>query len=313
MATYNEPIRPYEFVLKDQGDLSYDAVTLASGAGSLVAGSVIGRVSKRLAAAPIPGAPNTTGGTGTGAMSALSFGPDVQVGNYVITLLATSATAAFSVVAPDGTALPNGAVATAYKSSHLSFLIANGGTMTTGDSYTVAVTAGGTPVVHGGTGNGVMSAISLGKYAQRGGYRIINRVVIANGGDFEVIAPDGSVVGRFPWAASGSTASFTSEHLNFTLSDDTDYIAGNYFNVIVAGYTAPECKLWDPLAVDGTQEVYGIITHAADASSTTAAVNALTRIATVNAAALTWKTTVTAAQKAEAYRQMAANFIIARS
>ena len=310
MATYTEPMRPYEFVLCDHGGISYDAITLNSGAGTLVPGSVIGRITKRQASAAIPGAPNTTGGTGTGAMSALSFGPDVQVGNYVITLTATSATAAFTVTAPDGTALPTGNVATAYKSSHLSFLVSNGGTMTTGDSYTVAVTAGGTPVVHGGTGTGVMSAITLGKYAQRGGYRVVNRLVIANGGHFEVIAPDGSTVGIFPWAASGSTASFTSDHINFTLSDDTDYIAGNYFNIIVAGYTAPEGLLWDPTAVNGVQEAYGIVTHGASGSGT---VNVLTRLAEVKQSALTWKSTVTAAQKAEAYRQLAANNLIVRS
>src|SRR5690606_19886305 len=136
-------------------------------------------------------------GTGSGAMTLLTFGPAVQVGDYEIELLATSATAAFSVTAPDGTVLPNGAVGTAYASDHLNFLISNGGTMTIGDAYTVAVTAGGTPVVIGGTGTGVMSAISLGPDAQNGGYRVINRAVVANGGDFEVIAPDGSSVGRF--------------------------------------------------------------------------------------------------------------------
>ena len=60
-------------------------------------GTVIGRKTKRqAAAAPIP----TIAGTGTGLMSALSFGPDVKVGSYVITLTATSSTAAFSVVDP---------------------------------------------------------------------------------------------------------------------------------------------------------------------------------------------------------------------
>ena len=123
MATYAEPARPYEFVLKDEDALSYDSITLSSGSGSLVAGSVIGRITKRAAAAAIPGAPNTTGGTGTGAMSGLTFGPDVQVGSYLVTLTATSATAAFTVICPDGTALPTGNVATAYKSSHINFTL----------------------------------------------------------------------------------------------------------------------------------------------------------------------------------------------
>lgn len=310
MATYTEPVRPYEFVLRDSGGISYDALTLASGAGSLVAGSVVGRVSKRQAALPIP----TIVGTGTGLMSGLIAGPDVQVGNYVITLLATSATAAFSVVAPDGTALPNGAVGTAYKSSHISFSIANGGTMTLGDSYTAVVTAGANPTVIGATGTGTCTAVTLGKYAQLGTYQVINRAVVANGGDFEVIAPDGSSVGRFLMGTSSTgAASFTSDQINFTLTDATDFILGNAFNIVVAGYASPQGKLWDPTAVDGTQEAYGVITHAADASSTTAAVTCLTRLAEIKTAALTWKSTVTAAQKAEAYRQMAANHLVARS
>lgn len=88
---------------------------------------------------------------------------------------------------------------------------------------------------------------------------------------------------------------------------------GDYFNIIVAGYTTPQGKLWDPLAVDGTNEAYGIITMAADATSTTAGTTAIVRDAEVKSASLQWKSTVTAAQKSEAYRQLAANGIQVRS
>lgn len=301
MAVYTEPTRPYEFVLADQRGLSYDALTLATGAGSLTPGAVLGRVTKRLAAAPIP----TIVGTGSGTMSGLTFGPDVQVGSYVITLTATSETAAFTVTAPDGTALPTGNVATAYKSNHLSFLIANGGTMTTGDVFTVAVTAGGTPVLVG-TGTGTVSGVTLGKYAQLGTYKV--RVLATSAtGAFDVTGPDGKSVGE-----GNIATAFTSDHVNFTLANGGTMTLGDYFNIIVAGYSAPEGKLWDPLAVDGTQEVYGILTAATDASSTTALANVLTRCAEVKRSALTFKSTVTAAQKAEAYRQLANKLIIAR-
>jgi hypothetical protein len=313
MATYDEPMRPYEFVLSDHGGISYEQITLNSGAGTLVPGSVIGRITKRQAAAPIP----AVAGTGTGTMTLLRFGPDVQIGNYLVKCV-TKVTngGVFSVTAPDGTALPTltltvgGGAVTPYASSHLSFSITDGTDFEVNDLFTVVVTAGGTPVVAGATGNGVMSAVTLGKLAQLGTYRVTNRAVVTNGGDFEITAPDGSSVGRWIWAASGSTASFTSDHVNFTLSDDTDYIVGNYFNIIVAGYTAPEGLLWDPTAVNGVQDAYGIVTHEAAAS---AKVTVLTRLAEIKQAALTFKTTVTAAQKAEAYRQMAANQIIVRS
>lgn len=301
MATYAEPYRPYEFALSDSGTRSYEDITLASGAGALVAGSVIGRVSKRQAAAPIP----TIVGTGSGTMSGLTFGPDVQVGNYVITLTATSATAAFTVTAPDGTVLPTGNVATAYKSNHLSFTIANGGTMTLGDAFTVVVSAGGTPVLVG-TGSGTVGSFSLGKNALPGTYRVRLTATSATA-LFEVQGPNGLV-------GMGNVATaFASDHVNFTLANGGTMTLGDYFNIIVAGYTAPEGKLWDPTAVDGTNEVYGVITHAADASSTTATVSVLARDAEVKSASLQWKTTVTAAQKAEAYRQLAANGVQVRS
>jgi hypothetical protein len=316
MATYNEPMRPYEFVLSDHGGISYEQITLNSGAGTLVPGSVIGRITKRQAAAPIPA---VAGGSGNGTMTLLTFGPDVQIGDYVIQCItAVAHGGVFSVTAPDGTALPNFTMGTTtggtarYTSSHLSFSLTDDADFITANSFTVTVTAGGTPTVVGGTGNGVMSAITLGKAAQLGTYTAICRVAISDSGDFEVMAPDGSSIGRFIMGTtSGQTATFKSDHVNFTISDGSgNYIVGNYFNIIVAGYAAPEGLLWDPTAVNGVQDAYGIVTHSAAAS---AKVTVLTRLAEIKQAALTFKTTVTAAQKAEAYRHLAANQIIVRS
>jgi hypothetical protein len=304
--TFSQIDRAWEVMLSGEiSPQSVKQITIPSGAGAIGAGAVLGMQTRRQAAAAVPGAPNTTGGTGTGAMTNLTFGPDVQVGAYLITLTATAATAAFSVVAPDGSILPNGAVGTAYKSSHLSFLVSNGGTMTLGDRYTVTVTAAGTPVVVGGTGNGVISAITLGKRAQLGAYTVINRAVVANGGDFEVLAPDGTSIGRFLMGtASTGTASFVSDHVNFTLSDDTDYILGNYFRIIVAGYTSPTANWWDPTAVDGTQIAAGILLAPVDATSAAQLATMAYRDMTAYQNLLRWKSTVTSGQKAEAYRQL---------
>jgi len=81
-------------------------------------------------------------GTGTGVVSGMSLGPDAQVGTYRVQLTATSATAAFTVRAPDGSLLAGGNVATAYASSHVNFTLANGGTMSSGDYFNIIVTAG---------------------------------------------------------------------------------------------------------------------------------------------------------------------------
>lgn len=295
--------RTGEAILSEMdGGLSREAVIVASGAGSLAAGSVLGRISKRLAAAPIP----TIVGTGTGVMSALTFGPDVQVGSYVITLLATSATAAFSVVAPDGTALPNGAVGTAYKSNHLSFSIANGGTMTVGDKYTVVVTAAGTPVIVG-TGTGVMSGLSLGPRAMLGTYKVLVMATSATGA-LQITAPDGQLL---PAGKIGTA--YTSDHINFSVADGGTMTLGDYYNIVVAGYAAPEASLWDPTAVNGANEAFGILLAATDATSAAQDAVAVTRLAEVAIDRLAWKTTVTAAQKVEAYRQLAARHVIARS
>ena len=297
MASYAEPIRSYESVLSDSGNLSYDSITLAATAGNLSAGSVLGKKTVIQAAAPIP----TIVGTGSGLMSALTFGPDVQVGNYVITLTQTSATAAYTVVAPDGTALPNGAVATAYKSSHLSFLIANGGTMTTGDVFTVVVSAAGTPVLVG-TGSGVVSAVTLGKNAQLGTYRVKLTATAATA-LFEVQGPSGLV------GLGNVATAFTSDQVNFTLANGGTMTIGDYFNIVVANQASVTGRYWlfDPTAVDGTQHPVAVMVQPADATSAAATAKALTRLAEVKTAALVWKNTVSAAQKAAALNQLAAD------
>jgi hypothetical protein len=218
MASYTEPMRPYEFVLADHGNISYESVTLNSGSGTITAGSVLGRITKRQAAAPIPA---VAGGTGNGTMSLLTFGADVQVGSYVIQCIeAVEHGGVFSVTAPDGTALPNFSMGTTtggtarYTSSHLSFSLTDNTDFITANSFTVVVTAGGTPAVVGGTGNGAMSAITLGKLAQLGTYKVVMQPEPwSHGGDFEVIAPDGPItntVGRFGYASDGGADSFTS-------------------------------------------------------------------------------------------------------
>lgn len=288
-----------EFLVSDSGTRSREAVTVLSGE-DLSAGAVLGKVTRQLAAAPIP----AIVGTGTGLMSALTFGPDVQTGNYVITLLATSATAAFSVVAPDGTALPDGAVGTAYSSSHISFLISNGGTMTLGDAYTVAVTAGGTPVLVG-TGSGVVSSFSLGAEAQNGTYRVQLLATSATA-EFEVIAPDGSKLKRGQVATA-----YTSNHVNFTLANGGTMTSGDYFNLVVAKGSG-KVVAWQPTAVDGSEDPYGILYDNVDASLADAAGVAVVREAEVNSSELIWRTTVTAAQQAAALSRLRSAGISAR-
>ncbi len=301
MTTHTMGARAGEHVAAEfDANYNRDAVTVLSGQ-DLGAGAVLGRITKAIAAAPIP----AIVGTGTGLMSALTFGPDVQTGSYVITLTATSATAAFSVTAPDGTVLPTGNVATAYVSTHLSFLIANGGTMTTGDTYTVVVTAGGTPVLVG-TGSGVVSAFTLGPLAQNGTYRVTVLATSATG-EFEVIAPSGAKLKRGQIATA-----YASDHVNFTLANGGTMTVADYFNIIVAKGSQKVVAL-TPTTYDGRHIAAGVLHGAVDASSADAAGVALVRgPAVVKEAELAWGASVTTAQKATALAQLKTAGIVAR-
>lgn len=262
----------------------------------LAAGTVLGRITKVQAAGPIP----TISGTGTGAMTALSFGPDVQVGVYTITLLATSATAAYSVTAPDGTVLPNGVVGTAYVSTHASFLISSAGTMTIGDSYALTVTAAGVPAIVG-TGSGVMSAISLGPDAQNGGYRV-NILATSATGEFEVIAPDGTKLKRGQIATA-----YASSHINFTIANGGTMTAGDYYNIVVAKPAAGSDKftVLAPTTYNGSHIAAGVLYAAVDATSADKPCVVTVRNTSINLNELVWPTLGTAA-KATATAQLAA-------
>lgn len=301
MTTLTESTRNCEGLLSElPGYQSREQGILLTGQ-NLVAMSVLGKITKAQAAAPIP----AIVGTGTGLMSAISFGPDIQTGSYVVTLLATSATAAFSVTAPDGTVLPNGAVGTAYTSRHVNFLISDGGTMTTGDAYTIVVTAGGTPVLIG-TGTGAVSAFSLGPDAQNGGYRIQLLATSATG-EFEVIAPDGTKLRRGQVATA-----YTSSHINFTLANGGTMTSGDYFNFIVAKGSG-KYVAFTPTTYDGRHDPSAVLPYATDATDADQDITVLTRGFEVSSALLAWGASVTTAQRASATAQLAARGVLIRS
>lgn len=289
-----------EFLLSEApGNQSRENGVLLTGQ-NLLAGAVLGQITKAQAAAPIP----AIVGTGTGLMSALTFGPAVQTGSYVVTLTATSATAAFTVTAPDGTALPTGNVGTAYVSDQVSFLISNGGTMTTGDTYTIVVTAGGTPVLVG-TGTGAVSAFSLGPDAQNGTYRV-QLLATSSTAEFEVIAPDGSKLKRGQVATA-----YTSSHVNFTLANAGTMTSGDYFNIIVAAGSG-KYAAFAPTTYDGRHIATAVLTDAKDATSADQDIAVIKRNAEVSRTMLAWAATITAAQKLSTETVLAQSGILVR-
>jgi hypothetical protein len=310
-TTLTEGQHAGEFLLGERSDGGARATATVLSGQDLAAGEVVGRVKLGIGRVSIP----TVSGTGNGTVSAVFPGPEVQVGNYVVTCTAAAANAGtFSVTCPDGKVLPSATVAVAYTSRHINFTIADGGTdYIVGDSFTFVVSTT-VPTVIGGTGTGVLSALSLGPDAKPGRYKINNDVVVANGGDMTVIGPDGNAVGgRFIWSASGSTASFTSRQINFTISDATDYIANNYFDVCVFNQLAGgKVVEWDPTTFDGRHKVAGILYDNVDATSADVVGALVVRDAVVIKDALQWSASITSAQKESAYAELAALGIVAR-
>lgn len=116
----------------------YKDVTILAGAGALVKGTVLGKVTK--------GTVTITAGTntGNGAAGAITRGAKTKVGNYTLRCI-TAATngGTFAVFDPDGYRLDDLKVTVAYSNGHFGVTIADGTTdFIVGDTFTVAVPAG---------------------------------------------------------------------------------------------------------------------------------------------------------------------------
>ena len=299
------------------GSRSLDKVTVVSGQ-TLKAGAVLGRTALGIGRASIP----TVVGTGNGTMSLVTVGPEAEVGNYVVKLKTVVADGGvFSVTSPSGKVLddltltPGAGGTTAYTGPHINFSITDGSTdFALNDTFTIVVSTTA-PTVIGGTGTGTISALSLGPQAIPGNYRVINREAITNGGRFEVIAPNGQSLGDnfLMTAGSGTATAFVTPHIKFTLTDATDFIAGNYFDVAVFNQlSGGKVKAWDPAGVGGEGQVAGVLWDNVDAAAGDKVATMLARDAEVTKGQLQFATGVSAGEKELAYEQLAALGIIPR-
>lgn len=293
------------------GPIDYDqhneAVTVLSGQ-NLAAGAVVGRVDRGVGGLTIP----TVVGTGNGTMTALFAGPDIEEGDYVITCITPAANGGtFSVVTPSGKALPNAVVGTPYVSRHLNFTLNDGSTdYIATDAFRVSVAAGTTaPVV--GTGNGTVTAITLGPDAQTGDYTVEITGAVTNGGVVQVKAPDGTVVESDSiTAGAGGTLVLAGRHINLTITDgSTDFAKGDSARIAVFNKLVKKVVAWHPrpTAFDGRQRVAGVLFGAVDATSADAPGVATVRGPTqLVKALLSFAATVSAAEKESAYAQLKA-------
>lgn len=117
---------------------SREEVTVLSGQNLLV-GTVLGKITRAIGDAVA-----TAGNTGNGTVGTISMGQQARRGTYTLTCM-TAATdgGTFAVTSPDGDALPDAVVGTAYTSPQINFTIADGATdFVVGDAFTIAVSAG---------------------------------------------------------------------------------------------------------------------------------------------------------------------------
>lgn len=83
----------------------------------------------------------------------------------------------------------------------------------------------------GNTGNGTMGVVTVGAGAQPGVYKLRVTKAATNAGDFQVIDPQGDVIGVGTVAAAFNTGG-----LSFTLADGaTDFVVGDGFDITVSG------------------------------------------------------------------------------
>lgn len=317
MATLTETTHAGGFILSEaNGNRSRENGILNAG-NNLEAGAVLGRILYTQAAAPNPAVTKAEGSSANGVMTNVKPGPLAQVGNYVVTCITAAANGGvFSVTSPDGTSLPNATLASgsvAYKSEHIDFTIADGSNdFKVGDKFTVAITAAAAPTVVG-TGDGTMSAVSLGRSVKPGTYRVECATAATNAGTFHVIDPDGNRLGDLV-LATATPGSFTSEQVSFTITDgDTDFAAGDYFHIVVArGSNYGQYTAVDPTKTDGSQIAAAILYAAVDATAADAACVVVDNDAEVNQHELVWPDGITAAQQAAAVEQLNSRGIFLR-
>jgi len=283
MSSYTEPVRPLEFLLRELGMLSRDQITLAPLAAALVPGTVLGKRtvagSAASVTASIAGTVMTVTAVGSGALA---------VGQ---TLSGSGVTAGTKI-----TAFGTGTGGT--------------GTYTVSVSQTVASTtiAGAGAVItpfSGNTGSsGTIASVALAAGVKVGTYKVVIVEPASNAGTFIVEDPDGILIGRGTVAVA-----FSGGGLTFTVTDATDFVAGDGFDIVV-GAGSGHWVGFNPDAADGTEVAAAILGYDAPISTTTQIATAIARLAEVKADMLDWGSADAAEIAAGKLQLMAAGRLI---
>lgn len=125
-----------EYLVEEMGQISREAITIAAGA-DLVPGTVLGRIA--LGEASVEADAGNTG-DGTVAMDATTpLLAHAMAGDYRVVMTAATA---FTVFAPNGANLGDGAAGTAFENQVKFTFTAGGEAMVAGDAFTITVAQG---------------------------------------------------------------------------------------------------------------------------------------------------------------------------
>ena len=266
-----------------------------------------------------------TGNTGNGTITGSpATGASAVVGTYRAVCIGLDANLGeFEVTDPNGVVLGTALVGTEFSvGGHVTFTIADGATdFDEGDAFTIVVAAansgtfsvltpGGYPladltVAVAYSSNHFSVTLADGATDFIVGDTFTITVAGTNSGTFSVTAPDGTPLGDLTVAVA-----YSNTHFGITIADGaTDFIVGDTFTITIAED--------DWVAVvfagtDGSQIARGISYDNYDASAADKAGVVICRDAEVNADELTWPSGATAAQKAQAGRELEARGILQR-
>lgn len=171
------------------------------------------------------------------------------------------------------------------------------------------VISGTVATAFAGTGNGAITMDATTPVmpgAKPGDYTATCITAATDGGVFRVEDPDGYVMGD---VAVGSTFA---DDIKFSIADgSTDFTVGAKFTISVSALVTKYTD-HDPAATDGSQIAAAVLYGPTEAATADIPAVAVTRATEVKGDLLTWKTGITAAQKAKATIELAAASIIIR-
>lgn len=122
----------------------------------------------------------------------------------------------------------------------------------------------GTGAAGTNTGNGTFTPDSTTPILTKsivGVYRITCITAVSNKGTFQVVNPDGVVIGLY------NVGDTFSNQIKFVIADgSTDFVVGDYFTYTIAAGSG-KCKLSNSVSTDGSEIPYGVLLEACDATS----------------------------------------------